>query len=64
MTPENQDHGQNDERNASGGEPEKTRGERAANPTPPATDALTSEDVQDSPQLPPESQRGTGDHDG
>lgn len=26
--------------------------ESAANPTPPATDATTSEDVHDSPQLP------------
>ncbi|WP_110205307.1 hypothetical protein [Nocardioides daejeonensis] len=34
------------------------RSETEANPTPPATDATTSEDVQDSPQLPPEGNRG------
>lgn len=34
-----------------------TRGERAANPPPPAEEALTSEDVHDSPQLPSERLR-------
>lgn len=32
--------------------------EPEANPTPPATDATTADDVQDSPQLPPEGNRG------
>ncbi|WP_235734967.1 hypothetical protein [Nocardioides alcanivorans] len=36
-----------------------TASEHEANPTPPEVDATTSEDVHDSPQLPPEGHRGT-----
>lgn len=35
-----------------------TSSEPEANPVPPAEDATTAEDVQDTPQLPPEGNRG------